>query len=341
MTTSGLLVALGAVPVGLVARAARPRGEPLLPRWKPWRVPWSGFEVIVAFFVVSFVLPVVALELLTQSGFYQAVYGADFPMPKVQDVPPERLKEAATLRQLWAGVFALPVALGLLWGAARALYPARTFSLVGSGSTAAKVWLAVVAWIALAPTVLIFHALVNEIAQQLDVTPDTHSLAKLGGRPPLDQVLFAFEACGAAPVREELFFRCILLAWCVGRIRIPGAGVAPVTGARPVFVMGAAVLFAALEKHSGPVIFAGVLVVGFCAVWRFVRTGARRARAVYATATFFAMVHSAVWPSPIPLFVLGLGLGWLAVRTNGILVPVIVHGLFNAISVVFVLRGAG
>jgi membrane protease YdiL (CAAX protease family) len=46
-----------------------------------------------------------------------------------------------------------------------------------------------------------------------------------------------------------------------------------------------------------------------------------------------------VWPSPIPLFVLGLGLGWLAVRTRGILVPAIVHGLFNAVSGVFVLRG--
>ena len=32
-------------------------------------------------------------------------------------------------------------------------------------------------------------------------------------------------------------------------------------------------------------------------------------------------------------------LGWLAVRTNGVLVPVVVHGLFNAVSVVYVLRG--
>jgi len=52
-------------------------------------------------------------------------------------------------------------------------------------------------------------------------------------------------------------------------------------------------------------------------------------------------VHSSVWPSPIPLFVLGLGLGWLAMRTRGVFVPVIVHGLFNAVSAVFVLRGAG
>jgi membrane protease YdiL (CAAX protease family) len=59
---------------------------------------------------------------------------------------------------------------------------------------------------------------------------------------------------------------------------------------------------------------------------------------VYATAAFFALLHP-VWPNPIPLFALGLGLGYLAVRTNGLLVPVLVHGLFNAVSVVFVLRG--
>src|SRR5207302_1855546 len=92
------------------------------------------------------------------------------------------------------------------------------------------------------------------------------------------------------------------------------------------------------EWRTGPVAFAGVLALGLGVLWRFTRTGARRARAVYATAALFAVVHSGVWPSPVPLFVLGLGLGWLAVRTNGILVPVIVHGLFNAVSATFVLR---
>ena len=69
-----------------------------------------------------------------------------------------------------------------------------------------------------------------------------------------------------------------------------------------------------------------------------VGTGARRARAVYATAALFALLHP-VWPNPVPLFVLGLGLGWLAARTTGLLVPVLVHALFNAVSAVFVLRG--
>ena len=65
----------------------------------------------------------------------------------------------------------------------------------------------------------------------------------------------------------------------------------------------------------------------------------RNAGAVYASAALFAAVHASVWPTPIPLLGLGLGLGYLALSTRSVLVPVIVHGLFNAVSAVFVLRG--
>jgi membrane protease YdiL (CAAX protease family) len=341
MTTSGLLVALVVVVVGFVARALQLRGEPFLPRWKPWPVPWSGFEVVVAFLMVSYVFPIVALQLLASSNFYQHIYGPDFPVPGEENAGPARFREARTLRMLWANLFAVPLALGALWVGVKSLYPKWKPVLVGTGSLAGKVALAGAAWLALAPTVLVFNAIVNAVAEQFDVTPDTHSLTKLANHPLLDQVLFAFEACVGAPIREELVFRGVLLAWCLGRIRIPGAGPTPFTDARPALVMSAVVALAVFlgNGHTGPPVFAGLLVVGFALVWWFVRVGGRRIRAVYATAALFAIIHSSVWPNPIPLFVLGLGLGWLAVRTNGILVPVLVHGMFNAVSVVFVLRG--
>ena len=40
-----------------------------------------------------------------------------------------------------------------------------------------------------------------------------------------------------------------------------------------------------------------------------------------------------------PCIALGLGLGWVAVRTQGLLAPFLVHGLFNAVSAVYVLGG--
>jgi hypothetical protein len=58
-----------------------------------------------------------------------------------------------------------------------------------------------------------------------------------------------------------------------------------------------------------------------------------------ANASLFAAVHSSVWPSPIPLFFLGLGLAWLALRTQSIIPSIVVHVLFNGIAVVYTIMG--
>jgi membrane protease YdiL (CAAX protease family) len=61
------------------------------------------------------------------------------------------------------------------------------------------------------------------------------------------------------------------------------------------------------------------------------------ARAWYGTAALFAAVHSNTWPSPVPLVLLALVLGWLAFRTQSLLAPVVLHGLFNAVTCVSLL----
>src|SRR5205823_14164254 len=66
-------------------------------------------------------------------------------------------------------------------------------------------------------------------------------------------------------------------------------------------------------------------------------------RAIYSTALLFAVFHE-VWPTPLPLFLLGLGLGYVAYRTQSLLAPVICHALFNGIACIGVLLtydGAG
>lgn len=342
MVVSGALVAAVAVPAGFAALALRPRDEPLLPRWKPVRVPWGGFEVTVAFLVVSMVVPIVLLQLLENNGFYQIVYGDEFPRAKADGLTEEQKNEASTIRVLWASLLSLPFVLGGLALLKAALYP--RWHPRANGSVTGKVALAVFAWCLLAPAVLLLNAVVNVIALELGVPPETHSLAKLGGRPLLDQVLLVLEACVGAPLREEIVIRGLMLWWCVGRLRLPGLGVSPVTNVRPWLVLSAATAYCALNAYSPagwkwqPLVFAAALAAGLAVLWKVKRTGARRARAVYATAAFFALMHP-VWPNPIALFVLGLGLGYLAVRTNGLFVPVVVHALFNAVSVVFVLRG--
>ncbi len=311
MLTAGAIVAAIAVPLGLLGWVvAHARSESMFLVWKPWRVPWGGFEVLGAFIVVAFTIP--------------------FVLAQTQLLP------------LAVGVVALPIQLTFLAISVRLLFPRwkpdvtrpRGFRDVATG---------VLAWAVLTPLVLLFHACILQVFITLNWKPDEHHLVKFGTGSLLEQVLLMVQACVAAPLIEEILFRGVLLSWAIGaRDRSPGLGAVPPiapTALRPWLVMGMAVLFSALSGKIGPVVFAGVLTTGLAIVWVTVRHGKRHARAVYASAAMFAMVHSTVWPSPVPLFLLGLGLGWCAVRTRGVLVPAIVHGLFNAVSAVYVLRG--
>jgi hypothetical protein len=90
-----------------------------------------------------------------------------------------------------------------------------------------------------------------------------------------------------------------------------------------------------LWRTLAPVVFVLLLTPG-CFLFR-----SPRARAVYGTALLFAAFHSSVWPTPVALFLLGLGLGWLAERTQSLVAPMVVHGLFNAVACVMLLLGHG
>lgn len=311
MATAGAIVAGFAVPVGLIAWAvARRRAKPLLPRWKLWRVPWGGFEVTFAFLFVAIVVPV----LLMQVGLSEHV----------------------------AVLVALPLQFAMLYAAWQLFYPLWRPPWQESrypGLVAVSVAVALV----LTPLVLMLHAGVTQVFIALEWPPDEHPLARFRAETLGEQVLFLVKACVAAPLVEEILFRGVLLPWAIGaRERNAGSLITPPLAppvGRPLLVMGAAALYTASSAKVGPAIFAGVLTLGLVVVWFTVRRGKRHVRGVYASAALFALVHSAIWPSPIPLFVLGLWLGWLAVRTRGFLAPAIVHGLFNAVSAVFVLRG--
>lgn len=186
--------------------------------------------------------------------------------------------------------------------------------LLVRGSVAA----AVRCWYWLTPLVLLLHAAVNFVFTSLGWAVVEHPLS----RAELDPVWFVLQASVLAPVIEEVIFRGLLLT---GLRRAPEWGV-------PAALAGAAG-YAALTGGEAPLTFVVVLAVG----WAALRT--RVDGPVYASAAVFAAVHSAVWPTPIPLFALGLGLGWVAVRTNSVVAPVVVHGLFNTVSVLFVLSG--
>jgi len=376
MASCGLIVTGLAVPVGLIAlRSARRAGSSILPRYHVWRVPWTGFEVVVAFLVIASVVPAVVAHALDGSNFFRRVYPPESQVaatPGVRNfesvaavagVPItsalDRDSEALALRGLWIGVITLPLQIVLLGAARRLLFPPPVAPGVGR-TFPGRVALAVVAWLSIAPIVFLVHAVVILAFGGLEWPSEEHPLAKLTARLTLhEQAVFFFGAAVASPLVEEILFRGVLLGWLVGGKSLLDRGRTNRYRQRPpadrrvwpvlLIGVGMAVTTVVAKNGSGgllpsfirgPVVFAVVLLVG----WAVLRTLVRKRRtlgAVYASASLFAAAHSAVWPSPVPLFALGLGLGWLAVRTRGVLAPAIVHALFNAVSVLFVLRGGG
>jgi membrane protease YdiL (CAAX protease family) len=60
---------------------------------------------------------------------------------------------------------------------------------------------------------------------------------------------------------------------------------------------------------------------------------------IYGSAMLWALEHG--WPQSIPLFLLGLGLGWLAYRTQSLIGPMVCHSLFNMVACFVLFEGRG
>jgi membrane protease YdiL (CAAX protease family) len=321
MATCGALVAVAAVPIGFASWVISGR-KPLLLRAAKWSVPWGGFEVLLAFLLSSLIPSAVLVQLLSVSGFFTAVYG------------PEASPDSwEPMRPMWASVFFAPVFLGSAWIVARLAWPAwKPAPLEPARRTAA----AIATWIVLHPVVAAIHFAVAAAFVSQGWQPDSHPLETKfqGEHPAVDDVLFVLQAAVAAPLVEEFLFRGVLLPWLLARRH------------RPRIAMGFAVLLTVAFSvqpdetvRIGPLIFLGVLIAFGIGLHFKLKHHRRTAAAVFSSSALFAMVHTSVWPSPIPLFVLALGLGWLAIRTRGFLAPTIVHGVFNLVSVLFLLRG--
>src|SRR5260221_1906701 len=88
----------------------------------------------------------------------------------------------------------------------------------------------------------------------------------------------------------------------------------------------------ALGRGLAPAAFVVLMIPGFWFSPVILRRWIPRrnaARAVYATSLLFAIIHSAVWPSPIPLFVLSLALRYIAYLTHSVIHSITLHSLFN------------
>lgn len=344
-----VLLALG-VALVLGWRATAGRFRRLLPPQRLRAVPWSGVEVWIALLLVLMVWRILVHRFLLRSGFFTAVYGPDFPL----EVPAEGAGAvdpiAMARRMLWVTALAFPLEVSsvlclLALGSRTQMYQLG----LTSARLGRNVLLGVLGWLLLVPVVFGLNLVVNLLyLEYAGLKPEEHPLTRLAESNPLaiERVLIVFSAVVAAPILEELLFRGVLQRWFIqrplgGRIALAGAfGVALIERTQNLEQSLSRNDLIGFIHAVSPAAFVVALTPVYFALERTDRLEMlprRAATGIFGASLLFAAFHSAVWPSPVSLFVLALGLGWLAYRTQSLVGPIVLHALFNAISCIVLL----
>ena len=341
-----ILLAVTALPAALLWLVyVRPR--PLLPPQRHRYIAWSGFEVFMVFFFVLLFWPALADWLVSRSGFPRWLYGSELKDP----LDPAFARLSADRRILWMTVLAWPMQIATVlvllhgWSRARAYQLGLSFH-----SLPRNLLLGCVGWALLSPVVLCCHIATDWVFRTVwGDRPDEHPLLRIVDASPLrlEWIVIIVSATVLAPVLEELLFRGVLQPWFASR---PWGGtVALVASLGFTFLLrGNQEMeawhgngYAKVLHELTPLSFVALMISACYALEPAVaKWGARpqEFRAIYGTALLFAMFHVSVWPTPIPLFLLALGLGYLAYRTQSVMGPIVMHVLFNTIACIALFR---
>jgi membrane protease YdiL (CAAX protease family) len=327
-----LACATGVPTLILWMRFIRP--SKILPPQRQRRVGWTGGEVLVAFFMVQLFMPALAVGMLGSIPIYRLVYGEGF-LPE----------ENTILHGMWVNVLAAPFSIAGVLLLFRFTSDTRPYQLgISLHNLARGTVLGWLAWLIMSPAVFGLHMIVQILYQSSTGNlPEQHSLTRMamGSSNLLDWVLIVGSAVVIAPVKEELLFRGVAQSWLSRR---PWGGhIAMFAAFLIAIVERYDKIHAAVANHSfaevmhqlQPALFVLALLPVYWLIPRLLgRWFAVPAvpRGIFGASLVFAVFHSTVWPTPIPLFFLGLGLGFLAYRTQSLTASIVLHSMFNAIS---------
>jgi membrane protease YdiL (CAAX protease family) len=161
---------------------------------------------------------------------------------------------------------------------------------------------------------------------------EPHTLEKMLRQEagPAGVVLAFVSAVLFAPLAEELVFRGVFQAWLNRVILCPPDPVREELADLSDPAVESGGVEGAANSYEAPGDFRVSALPG--------ATGGRAWVPVVASSILFAALHIQVMPTPIPLFVLALALGYLYQRTGSLVAPITLHALFNAFSTLQLLR---
>jgi membrane protease YdiL (CAAX protease family) len=302
---------------------------------EPPAVAWSGLEILAVLFAAT-LWPLLLYELFRRAGWYSWFYGSEF-LAGIDKAGADDPQLTRVRLGLWAVCSALPLQVGSALLILRAFSGARP---ADAGLTSRRLGRNVLAGLlaaaVLVPGVYGVQGLLVWLIQFLDLPSQEHSLTKLGQLSlyPVEWVLLVVSAVVIAPFWEELFFRGIVQPWVMSR---PYGGPAALLAALTVALSSRMESLQAALRSRQNLLFElspFVVLLALVPVYRLLERRSKPAAGLFASAVLFAWVHAAVWPSPIPLLWLALGLGWLAMRTRSLVGPMVLHSLFNGVACV-------
>lgn len=299
-------------------------------------VPWSAAEIVVLL-VLGMFCPTLVHSLLGATGLYEWVYGPEAKQLIAAGGPAGQLQ--LNRERLWAAgpaqLVLVVLGVAVLRAGCGATLAQLGLTLRNAGRNAA----AGLGFVGVfAPGALALNWLAIAGMRQLGGVDEKHAFTQLGqaGLMPVEWWLLVAAAVVSAPLWEEFLYRGVVQPWVMatgprgGWFALGLALVLTVLGRQDFYQAAWAAGGAKLAVEVIPVA-ALVLLMGVYAM--MVRRGVSdEAAGLFATAVLFGWIHARVWPSPVALVWLAVGLGWLAWRGKSLVGCVVLHAVFNAIA---------
>jgi membrane protease YdiL (CAAX protease family) len=318
-----------------------------LPMPRSRRISWYGIDVFAGF-VLFEMIPALVDATLRKAGLFESLY------PNADEQSPDK-------RSLfWSSTLAFPLVFGLMVLGLQQLRGTRPVELGLTRTRAAvNVRLGYFTWLVLTPPIYALMFAAVFLVELAGAAKTEHPVAEATKQSLvlIEWLLMLASTVVLMPVLEELLFRGLMLPW-----QLRGGWQAQLTTAFcALFFAGA--LGGAVGKtyNPAPLIFVlaflpVLLVLPYLLLRHSPREQAvaedtlvrpgwaekvlrsasdRRAQPILAVCTnglFFASLHSSIWPSPVPLLVLGIALAWVRYRSSSLVGSITLHALFNAVA---------
>jgi membrane protease YdiL (CAAX protease family) len=305
-----LIIAMVVFPLAVAIRA---RSSPRRQRFRMTTIPELEALIIIG---VAFMLPPLVFATLEATGAFATLGLA-----------------SEKLRAAFASLIALSFWLAFVIVLLRKIDRDPLMSLK-TKNWPRDISAGIFAFLAITPVAFAVYLAVATLVVAAGGNIDRHPLQEFELHTPFGVALFLVTACVVAPIVEETIFRGLLLPWARGRKFRPWL----------IYALAVAMLLSGKpENRLATLLFLAdlTLLMIFCVwgreIWR--RWPNRTASAILSTAALFGAMHAGVWPTPVPLTVMGIGLGYVAFRSGNLRPAVVAHALFNGVSALALLRG--